>query len=139
MSYICKICNASYVGQTKRKLKTRLNEHVKNIRLDPQKHCYFGSYFRNHESKYHKRLILKMIRQRTTKWTWNKSTKLLDESYFNILNRLVKDTFWLFFIIFFIIFIFMFNLLLSWPLQRSLTFQILYYTIKVSIYIFALL
>jgi len=23
------------VGQTKRKLKTRINEHIKNIRLDP--------------------------------------------------------------------------------------------------------
>jgi len=29
---------ALYVKQTKRKLKTRLNKHVKNIRLDPQKH-----------------------------------------------------------------------------------------------------
>jgi len=30
----CKDSNAAYVGQTKRKLKTRLNKHIKNIRLD---------------------------------------------------------------------------------------------------------
>jgi len=27
-------CDALYMGQTKRKLKTRLKEYVKNIRLD---------------------------------------------------------------------------------------------------------
>jgi len=30
----CKDSNAAYVEQTKRRLKTRLNKHVKNIRLD---------------------------------------------------------------------------------------------------------
>jgi len=30
----CKDCDASYVGQTKRKLKTKLNEHIKNIKVD---------------------------------------------------------------------------------------------------------
>jgi len=34
----CNNCNASYVGQTKRQLKTRINEHVKNIRFDESKH-----------------------------------------------------------------------------------------------------
>jgi len=29
----CKDCDASYVGQTKRKLKTRINEHLKNIKF----------------------------------------------------------------------------------------------------------
>jgi len=50
MSYICKNCNASYVGQTKRKLKTRLNEHVKNIRLDPQKHSVISDHIFEHET-----------------------------------------------------------------------------------------
>jgi len=27
-------CNASYVGQTKRQLKTRINEHMKNIKVE---------------------------------------------------------------------------------------------------------
>jgi len=34
----CKNCNASYVGQTRRQLKTRISEHIKNIRLDESKH-----------------------------------------------------------------------------------------------------
>jgi len=33
-----KNCNASYVGQTKRQLKTRIKEHYNNIRLDDSKH-----------------------------------------------------------------------------------------------------
>jgi len=64
------------VRQTKRKLKTRLNEYVKNIRLDLQKHSvsYLGSYFRTRSfnglrecysldfgPKYHKRLISEKI------------------------------------------------------------------------------
>jgi len=28
----CNNCNASYVGLTKKQLRTRINEHVKNIR-----------------------------------------------------------------------------------------------------------
>jgi len=45
------------------------------------------------ESKYHKRLISKMIHVKEQKNDLlNKSTKLLNESYFNILDRLVKDT-----------------------------------------------
>jgi len=49
---ICKIscidCDASYVGQMKRKLKRRLNEHVKSIRLDPQKHSVISDHISKH-------------------------------------------------------------------------------------------
>jgi len=34
----CKNCDAFYVGQTKRQLKMRINEHVKNINLKESKH-----------------------------------------------------------------------------------------------------
>jgi len=42
-------CDASYVGQTKRKLKTRLKEYVKNIRLDPQKHSVISDHIAEHD------------------------------------------------------------------------------------------
>jgi len=31
---LCNNCDFSYVGQTKRQLKTRINEHVKNIKAE---------------------------------------------------------------------------------------------------------
>jgi len=34
----CNNYNVSYVDQTKRQLRTRINEHVKNIKLDESKH-----------------------------------------------------------------------------------------------------
>jgi len=34
----CNNCNASYVGQTKRQFKTRISEHVKNIKGDEFRH-----------------------------------------------------------------------------------------------------
>jgi len=40
----CKDCDASYVGQTKRKLKTRIKEHQKNINLDPIKHSVISDH-----------------------------------------------------------------------------------------------
>jgi len=40
----CKDCDASYAGQTKRKLKTRLNEYVKNIKLDSQKQSVISDH-----------------------------------------------------------------------------------------------
>jgi len=38
----CKDCDVSYIGQ--RKLKTKLNEHIKNIKLDPQKHSVISDH-----------------------------------------------------------------------------------------------
>jgi len=37
----CNNCNASYVGQTKKQLRIRINKHVKNIGLDD---LTFGGY-----------------------------------------------------------------------------------------------
>jgi len=36
----CNNCSASYVGQTKRQLKTKINEHVKNVTFDESAFCY---------------------------------------------------------------------------------------------------
>jgi len=71
----CKDCNASYVGQTKTQLKTRLREHMNNIRQDYSKHIIVSEHIVNfnqafdwesvqildHEHNYYKRLISEMI------------------------------------------------------------------------------
>jgi len=41
----CNNCNASYVGQTKRHLKTHINEHVKNIVQDESKHLVITNIY----------------------------------------------------------------------------------------------
>jgi len=96
--------DASYVEQMERKLKTRLNDHVKNIRLDPWKHSVISDHINEHsinwknvkilnfEPKYHKRLISEIIHIKEQKNGLNRNTKLLNESYFNIFDRLAKDT-----------------------------------------------
>lgn len=43
----CKDCDASYVGQTKRKLHTRLNKHLNNIKLDSSKHSVISQHITN--------------------------------------------------------------------------------------------
>jgi len=72
---LCNSCNASYVGQTKRKVKTRINEHMKNIKVDESKHSVITKHIleSNHtfdwqnvkimdfETNYYKRLISDMI------------------------------------------------------------------------------
>jgi len=74
ISYILYALWCSVRG-TKRKLKTRLNDRVKNIRLDSQKHSVISDHIFDHdhsmnwenvkildfEPKYHKRLISEMI------------------------------------------------------------------------------
>jgi len=69
------------MGKTKRKLKTRLNEHIKNIKLDPQKHSVISDHILEHdysfdwesakildfELYYYKRLISEIIHIREQK------------------------------------------------------------------------
>lgn len=40
----CKNCDASYVDQSKRRLKTRIKEHCNNIKLAPDKHSVISDH-----------------------------------------------------------------------------------------------
>jgi len=103
----CKNCEATYVGQTKRQLKTRIKEHVNNIRLDPSKHSVVSEHIINfnhnfdwenviildHEHNYYKRMISEMIHIKEQNKGLNcmNDTDLLDNCYFEILNTLSHD------------------------------------------------
>jgi tetrahydrodipicolinate N-succinyltransferase len=98
----CNDCNASYVGQTKRQLQTRLIEHKNNIKLDSIRHSVISEHILNKqhtfdwnnvkildsEINYHKRLISEMlyIKEQKNGLNLNKDTELLSESYFDILD-----------------------------------------------------
>jgi len=102
----CRDCEATYVGQTKRQLKTRLKEHRNNIKLDQSKHSVISEHITkyNHsfdwentkiidyESRYYKRIISEMIHIKEQKVSLNlkSDTDLLDDSYFDILNELIN-------------------------------------------------
>jgi len=98
----CKDCDATYVGQTKRQLKTRLREHKNNIRQDHSKHSIVSEHIINfnhafdwenvqiidHEHNYHEKMISEMIHIKKQNNSLNciNDTDLLDECYFDILN-----------------------------------------------------
>jgi hypothetical protein len=100
----CKDCDASYVGQTKRQLKTRLNEHIKNSSLNTLKHTVITEHTLeyNHtfdwqnkkildfETNYYKRLISEMIhiKLQTNGINCMEDTDLLDSGYSNLLSKL---------------------------------------------------
>jgi len=102
----CKDCEASYVGQTKRQLKTRLKEHKNNIKLDQSRHSVISQHITecNHsfdwegikimdrETKFHKRIVSEMIHIKEQKigLNLNSDTELLDLSYSHILYELAK-------------------------------------------------
>jgi len=104
---LCKNCDASYVGQTKRQLRTRLREHRNNIKLDQSKHSVISEHTKkeghifdwenamvlDHEHNYQKRLISEMIHIKEQKNGLNhmSDTELLDECYFDILNVLANS------------------------------------------------
>jgi len=103
----CKNCNASYVGQTRRQLKTRISEHIKNIRLDESKHSVVTKHsldnghtfdwsnitILDHETNFYKRLISEMIYIKTQENSLNsvEDIECLDSSYFNLLTKICDN------------------------------------------------
>jgi len=103
----CQDCEASYVGQTKRQLKTRIKEHFNNIKLDESRHSVITQHILKHnhsfnwkdikifdsESNYNKRLISEMlhIKEQVNGINLKKDTECLDESYFNLLVALSNN------------------------------------------------
>ncbi|XP_011687386.1 PREDICTED: uncharacterized protein LOC105449705 [Wasmannia auropunctata] len=103
----CNDCDATYVGQTKRKLKTRILEHRRNILLDDSKHSVVTNHILesshtldwehatilDSEPNYHKRFVSEMIYIEAQKNSLNsnKDTEMLDESYFSLLDRIVEE------------------------------------------------
>jgi len=102
----CKNCDASYVGQTKRQIRTRIKEHHNNIKADKSKHSVITEHILNFdhnfdwdnikildtESNYNKRLVSEMlhIKEQKNGINLHKDTELLDESYSGILSDLSK-------------------------------------------------
>jgi len=103
----CNNCNASYVGQTKRQLKTRINEHVKNIVQNESKHSVITKHIlgKNHtfdwlnvkildfENNYFKRLVSEMIYMKTQSNGLNSMDDIecLDFSNFNLLTKIFNQ------------------------------------------------
>jgi len=102
----CKDCEATYIGQTKRKLSTRVGEHKKDINRKTSNHSVISEHRlgSNHEfdwenpiildkeKHYYRRLISEMINIKTHNNTINlqTDTELLQQSYLEILNRIKK-------------------------------------------------
>jgi len=100
----CRDCNASYVGQTKRQLKTKVKEHRNNIKLDSKNHTVISEHIitknhsfdwdkvkiLDHETNYFKRLVSEMIHIKEQKNSLNlmKDTELLSMSYSDLLDKL---------------------------------------------------
>jgi len=100
----CNDCDVSYVGQTKRQLKTRLNEHNNNLKQDKSKHSIISEHITKYdhsfdwdnmrimdrESNYFKRIVSEMIhiKEQKSGLNLNSDTELLDESSFDILKEL---------------------------------------------------
>jgi len=97
-------CDASYVGQIKRQLKTRIREHYNNIRSDESRYLVVTQHMvkYNHffdwkdvrildsESNYNKRLISEMlhIKEQSNGINLKKDTEFLDELYYCLLDIL---------------------------------------------------
>jgi hypothetical protein len=102
----CKDCDASYVGQTKRQLNTRIKEHKANIKQHQSKLTVISQHILNsghqmdwenvqildHESNYSKRIISETIFIKLQKNGLNvvEDTESLDEMYFPLLESLTE-------------------------------------------------
>ena len=97
---MCKNCPATYIGESKRALRVRINEH-KNKKNSESVVCQHQLEF-NHEydwentkivdyvSDYRKRLTSEMIHIKFNKFSINKIEDIftLNRIYFSLLNRL---------------------------------------------------
>jgi len=102
----CKDCNASYVDQTKRQLSTRIKEHRRNRNssmfkptiitqdMTEQSHSFDWDNIQilNTEPSYYKRSISEMlhIKEQVNGINAQTDTKLLDESYYDVLDILSR-------------------------------------------------
>jgi len=102
----CKDCDAVYIGQTKRRLNTRVIEHKKDINKKIVNHSVITEHRLqfNHdfdwdnptildkEQRYYRRLISEMISIKTHSNTINlqSDTELLQNSYCEIFNRIKR-------------------------------------------------
>jgi len=102
----CNDCSASYVGQTKRQLSTRIKEHVNNFKSSSAKPTVLTQHMLDlshsfdwkniqildAESNYYKRSVSEMlhIKEQLNGINAQTDTELLDESYFEILDVLSK-------------------------------------------------
>jgi len=90
----CNNCAASYVGQTKRQMKTRIREHCNVIseHILNFKHNFNWDNVKilDREPNWHKRLISEMLHIKEQKNGINlqRDTELLNESYFGLLDDL---------------------------------------------------
>jgi len=100
----CKNCEATYVGQTKRQLRTRVREHRNNIKQDQSKLSVISEHIMNHnhtfdwentkildyEPRFYKRIVSEMIhiKEQNISLNLNSDTELLDDTYFDILSEL---------------------------------------------------
>jgi len=101
---VCNNCVASYVGQTKRQLKTRVKEHINDFKKTSSQLSVISKHRLdfNHtfnwdntqildfEPNFYKRLISETIhiKEQTHGLNLINDTDLLDHSYFNLLNEL---------------------------------------------------
>jgi len=100
----CRDCDASYVGQTKRRLTTRIKEHKNDINKKSGTLSVISSHrLRNHEfdwegvqvldsePSWYKRIISEMIHIKMQSFGLNKQsdTDMLSDSYFPIIQQLI--------------------------------------------------
>jgi len=99
----CQNCDASYVGQIKRRLTTRIREHKNDInkksgtlsvisshRLQNHEFDWDDVHILDSESSWYKRIISEMIHIKMQSYGLNKQsdTEILSDSYYPIIQHL---------------------------------------------------
>jgi len=107
---LCNNRDASYVGQTKRQVKTKIKEHINNRKLVPSRHSVITEHILefkhsfgwknikilDYEPNYNKILISEMLHIKKQRHNVNsqKDTECLDDSYFCLLSAISNDVNW---------------------------------------------